>query len=57
VQLEDRFTPVVTAAGKVLAIEGVIDRARCPVRSEKIPLREDGADVQTDHQRLIHHLN
>jgi PAS domain-containing protein len=29
VQVEDRFTPVVNAAGKVLAIEGIIDRARC----------------------------
>jgi PAS domain-containing protein len=29
VQVEDRLTPVVNAAGKVLAIEGIIDRARC----------------------------
>lgn len=29
VQVEDRFTPVVSAAGKVLAIEGIIDRSRC----------------------------
>jgi len=29
VQVEDRFMPVVNAAGKVLAIEGIIDRARC----------------------------
>jgi PAS fold. len=28
VQVEDRFTPVVDADGRVLAIEGVIDRAR-----------------------------
>ncbi len=28
VQVEDRLTPVVNAAGTVLAIEGVIDRAR-----------------------------
>lgn len=28
VQIEDRFTPVVNAAGKLLAIEGIIDRAR-----------------------------
>jgi len=28
-QVEDRFTPVVSAAGKVLAIEGIIDRSRC----------------------------
>lgn len=28
VQVEDRFTPVVNAAGKLLAIEGIIDRAR-----------------------------
>lgn len=27
--VEDRLTPVVNAAGKLLAIEGVIDRARC----------------------------
>lgn len=28
-QVEDRLTPVVNGAGKVLAIEGIIDRARC----------------------------
>lgn len=28
-QVEDRFTPIVNAAGKVLAIEGIIDRSRC----------------------------
>jgi PAS domain-containing protein len=28
VQVEDRFTPVVSAAGKVVAIEGIIDRSR-----------------------------
>lgn len=28
VKVEDRFTPVVNAAGKLLAIEGIIDRAR-----------------------------
>lgn len=28
VQVEDRFTPVVNAAGKLFAIEGIIDRAR-----------------------------
>lgn len=28
VQVEDRFTPVVNSAGKLLAIEGIIDRAR-----------------------------
>lgn len=27
-QVEDRLTPIVNAAGKVLAIEGIIDRAR-----------------------------
>ena len=30
VQVEDRLTPVMNAAGKVLAIEGVIDCARYP---------------------------
>lgn len=29
VQVEDRLTPVTNAAGTVLAIEGIIDRARC----------------------------
>jgi PAS domain-containing protein len=29
VQVEDRLTPIVNAAGQVLAIEGIIDRARC----------------------------
>jgi PAS domain-containing protein len=28
VQVEDRFTPVVSATGKILAIEGIIDRSR-----------------------------
>lgn len=28
IQVEDRFTPVVSAAGKLLAIEGIIDRIR-----------------------------
>jgi PAS domain-containing protein len=28
VQVEDRFTPVVNAAGKVFAIEGIVDRVR-----------------------------
>jgi PAS domain-containing protein len=45
VQVEDRLTPVVNAAGKVLAIEGVIDRARWPAH---------GADARPNHQLLIH---
>src|SRR5688500_9790462 len=48
VQVEDRLTPVVNAAGKVLAIEGVIDRARWPAH---------GADARPNHQLLIHQLN
>ncbi len=29
IQVEDRFEPVVDSAGKVLAIEGIVDRVRC----------------------------
>ena len=32
VQVEERLTPVVNAAGKLVAIEGVIDLARWPAR-------------------------
>ena len=28
-QVEDRLTPIVNASGKLIAIEGIIDRARC----------------------------
>ncbi len=31
--VEDRFTPVFDAAGRLRAIEGVIDRARCQTRA------------------------
>ena len=34
IHVEDRLTPVLDADRKVLAIEGVIDRARFPVRRE-----------------------
>ena len=37
-QVEDRLTPVVNAAGKVIAIEGIIDRARCSHLSIAGPL-------------------
>lgn len=33
VLVEDRLTPVVNAAGIVLAIEGIVDRARCAPRT------------------------
>jgi PAS domain-containing protein len=40
-QVEDRFTPVVNAAGKALAIEGLIDRARCSHNPTITELSED----------------
>ena len=47
VQVEDRFMPVVNSAGKVLAIEGIIDRARCshPTTWPSLP--------EADQARLI----
>jgi len=30
VQVEDRFTPLMNSTGHVLAIEGIVDRVRCP---------------------------
>jgi PAS domain-containing protein len=57
VHVEDRLTPVVNAAGKVLAIEGVIDRTRCPTPGEPVPLGSVLADAQPDHQILVHHSN
>lgn len=47
VRVEDRFTPVVNAAGKVLAIEGIIDRARCS------PTTISSALPHTDDARLF----
>ncbi len=52
VQVEDRLTLVVNAAGKVFAIEGVIDRARCPARFPAVC-----ADAQLVPQLFAHHLN
>ena len=46
VQVEDRFTPIVNAAGEVLAIEGIIDRARCSHSTTGTPL------PVSDHARL-----
>src|SRR5687767_3502751 len=46
VEVEDRLTPVVNAAGKVLAIEGVIDRARWPARGEPDLFQSGGADAR-----------
>ena len=46
VQVEDRFTPIVNAAGEVLAIEGLIDRARCSHSTTGTPL------PVSDHARL-----
>lgn len=42
-QVEDRLTPVFNAAGKVLAIEGIIDRARCshPTTGALLPFSDD----------------
>ncbi len=42
VQVEDRLTPIVNSAGKILAIEGVIDRARGdPDTTSTTQLRRD----------------
>ena len=38
VQVEDRLTPIVNAAGKVLAIEGLIDRVRTGTAVPRTPL-------------------
>lgn len=39
VQVEDRLTPIVNGAGKVLAIEGVIDRVRTSDAVPRTPLQ------------------
>jgi len=54
VEVEDRLTSVVTAAGKVLAIEGVIDHARWPALGEPDLFQSVGADARPNHQLLIH---
>lgn len=46
VQIEDRLTPIVSAAGKLLAIEGIIDRARCNQAKTGTHL------PKSDHMRL-----
>src|SRR5688572_4766067 len=46
VQVEDRFTPIVNAAGEVLAIEGLIDSSRCSHSTTGTPL------PVSDHARL-----
>jgi PAS domain S-box-containing protein len=40
VQVEDRLTPIVNSAGQVLAIEGIIDRARCHHAMSWTPIPE-----------------
>jgi PAS domain S-box-containing protein len=38
VQVEDRLTPIVNSTGQVLAVEGIIDRARCHHVMSEAPL-------------------
>ena len=57
VQVEDRLTPVMNAAGKLVAIEGIIDLARWPARGEPTQFQSVGADALPNHQLLIHQSN
>ncbi len=57
-RVEDRFTPVVDAAGRVHAIEGLVDRVRCDHRERAQSASDEPSFAAFSHStalRMIHH--